>query len=83
MCSIFTISHPGEKYKPPAPRDFSLSRSGMYAIGGKQKGGILCDLCAFRGAGSFLPDNTITRKKAAAIITRLADPALRQDITLL
>ena len=32
--------------------------------------------------GRFLPDNTIKRSEAAAIVTRMADPSLRQSITL-
>lgn len=33
-------------------------------------------------AGSFRPDSTIKRSEAAAIVTRMADPNLRQSITL-
>ena len=33
-------------------------------------------------AGTFRPDSTIKRSEAAAIVTRMADPSLRQRITL-
>lgn len=33
-------------------------------------------------SGSFRPDSTIRRSEAAAIVTRMADPSLRQSITL-
>lgn len=33
-------------------------------------------------AGTFTPNSTITRSAVAAIVTRMADPALRQSITL-
>ena len=33
-------------------------------------------------SGSFQPDSTIRRSEAAAIVTRMADPSLRQSITL-
>lgn len=60
--------------------DVSMTLRAAPAVYALYRAGILAGSDA---AGSFLPDNTITRKEAAAIITRLADPALRQDITLL
>ena len=33
-------------------------------------------------SGTFRPDSTIKRSEAAAIVTRMADPSLRQSITL-
>lgn len=60
--------------------DVSLTLTAAPSIYTLYRAGILA---GSDSSGTFRPDDTITRKEAAAILTRLADPELRLRVTLL
>ncbi len=60
--------------------DVSASASYADAVYRLYRAGILTGSNA---QGAFLPDSTISRTEASAIITRMADPSLRQSIAIL
>jgi len=83
FAAIISAALPDEALEPinevSALPDVSPSDPDFAAIVRLYRAGILNGVDA---RGSFLPDAAITREQVAAIITRVADPALRKTFTL-
>ena len=83
FAAIISAALPDEALEPinevSALPDVSPSDPDFAAILRLYRAGILNGVDA---RGSFLPDAAITREQVAAIITRVADPALRKTFTL-